>query len=100
MFVTIVQVQVKPEYVQQFIYASEANHRASVLEPGNLRFDVLQQQTDPACFVLYEAYTTEAAAQAHKLTAHYRLWRDTVADWMAQPRQGLVYQGHFPEHRE
>jgi autoinducer 2-degrading protein len=33
---------------------------------------------------------------AHKNTAHYLKWRDTVADWMAAPRQGLSYRGLFP----
>jgi autoinducer 2-degrading protein len=96
MHVTLVHVHVKPGHVDDFIRASQANHEASVREPGNRRFDVLQSGDDPTWFILYEAYATPADAAAHKQTAHYLGWRDTVADWMAEPRQGLPYDGLFP----
>ena len=34
---------------------------------------------------------------AHKETAHYAAWRDAVAGWMAEPRQGVKHVGLFPE---
>ena len=96
MQVTIVHVTVKLDHVDDFIEASRLNHEASVKESGNLRFDVLQSADDPTQFVLYEAYENAAAAAKHKETAHYMKWRETVADWMAQPRQGIAYNGLFP----
>jgi len=92
MYVTLVHVHVKPENVRDFIEASLENARESVNEPGNLRFDVLRMDDDPTRFVLYEAYATAEDAAAHKDTPHYRKWRETVADWMAEPRQGIVYR--------
>jgi autoinducer 2-degrading protein len=97
MHVTLVHVRVKPERVADFIMATKANHEASVAEPGNRRFDVLQSPDDPTAFVLYEAYGSPADAAAHKETAHYKVWRETVADWMAEPRRGVPYRGLFPE---
>ncbi len=97
MHVTIVHVHVKPEHIEDFIAATRENHLASVREPGNLRFDVLQSEEDPARFVLYEAYVDEAAAAAHKETDHYLRWRERVADWMAEPRRGVRYRGLLPE---
>ena len=96
MHVTLVHVSVKPEYIETFIEATRRNHEASVQEPGNRRFDVLQSAEDPAQFVLYEAYASAADAAAHKATAHYLAWREAVADWMAQPRRGVPYQGLYP----
>jgi autoinducer 2-degrading protein len=96
MQVTIVQVNVKAEYIESFIEATRKNHEASINEAGNVRFDVLQSQDDPSCFVLYEAYTTEAEAALHKQTSHYMVWRDVVADWMAEPRQGVNYNCLYP----
>lgn len=96
MQVTIVHVHVKPEHVRDFIEACRLNHEASVQEPGNRRFDVLQSADDPARFVLYEAYASAVDAAKHKQTAHYLAWRNTVADWMAEPRQGVPYNGLFP----
>lgn len=96
MHVTLVHVQVKPEYLNDFITAARINHEASVKEPGNLRFDILQSPENPNHFIFYEAYIDAAAAAAHKQTAHYLTWRDTVADWMAEPRKGIPYVGLYP----
>ncbi len=97
MHVTLVHVHVKPECVDAFIEATRANHEASVREPGNRRFDVLQSADDPCRFVLYEAYVSAEDAAAHKQTAHYQTWRDTVADMMAKPRKGEPYHGLLPD---
>lgn len=97
MHITMVHVWVKPEHIQEFIDATRDNHEASIEEEGNLRFDVMQLPEDPCQFVLYEAYDSKADAMAHKNTRHYQQWRDKVADWMAKPRQGVVYDGLFPE---
>ena len=96
MHVTLVHVHVLADHIDDFIRASEANHAASIQEPGNLRFDILQSPDDPARFVLYEAYRTAGDAAAHKETAHYLAWRESVADWMAGPRQGVPFNGLFP----
>ena len=88
MIVTLVHVWVKPEHIDDFIIASTENHQNSIKEPGNLRFDLVQEAEEPSKFVIYEAYESDAAAAAHKETAHYLNWRETVADWMAQPRKG------------
>jgi (4S)-4-hydroxy-5-phosphonooxypentane-2,3-dione isomerase len=96
MLVTLVHVYVKLEFIDSFIEATRKNHENSIKEDGNLRFDILQDATDPAKFVLYEAYETEQAALAHKETAHYLTWRDTVAPWMAKPREGLRHKMLFP----
>ena len=96
MFVTLIHVHVEPEHLAEFTEATRTNHLASVLEPGNLRFDVLQSTEDETRFVLYEAYRNEAAAKAHKEMAHYAAWRDAVASWMAEPRLGVRYDGLFP----
>lgn len=96
MVVTIVHVYVKPEFLKSFMEVTRENHECSINEPGNLRFDVLQDATDPGKFVLYEAYASEAAAAAHKETPHYIKWRDMVAPWMAKPREGVKHKLLFP----
>lgn len=100
MYVTIVHVSVKPEKIADFKDACRLNHENSVQEPGNLRFDVLQSTDEPTKFVLYEAYNTQQDAAAHKQTAHYLNWRETVASWMAEPRQGITYCGLYPAEND
>lgn len=97
MYVTIVYVHVKPDRIDEFKAACERNHTESVKEAGNRRFDILQQKEDPCRFVLYEAYADEADAARHKETRHYLTWRETVADWMASPREGISYNGLWPK---
>ncbi len=99
MIVTTVIVYVKPENINDFIEATRKNHEASVKEPGNLRFDILQHIDDPTKFFIYEAYESEEASAAHKKTVHYQEWRDTVTDWMAKPREGIKYKVIFPKDR-
>jgi (4S)-4-hydroxy-5-phosphonooxypentane-2,3-dione isomerase len=46
-----VNVQVKPAHIEDFIAATHLNHAASMQEPGNHRFDVLQSPENPGHFV-------------------------------------------------
>ena len=77
----VVQVthRVHPEHVDQYRQATLANAAASRQEPGNLRFDLLQDVNDPCAFQIYEAYADRAAQQAHLASPHFAAWRDAVA---------------------
>lgn len=97
MFIVLVYVHVKPESVDAFKAASLKNARNSVKEPGIARFDVIQQRDDPERFVLLEVYRDEAALAEHKTTAHYKEWRETVADMMAEDRYSVKYENVFPD---
>jgi quinol monooxygenase YgiN len=90
-----VHVRVKPNCVEAFRKATIENARNSVKEPGIARFDVIQQQDDPTHFVLVEVYQNVEASAAHKETAHYKAWRDAVADMMAEPRSSVKYSEVF-----
>ena len=98
MFIVHVLVHVKVEAVEAFKVATLANARNSIEnEPGVARFDVVQQQDDLTRFVLVEVYRSPEDATKHKETPHYQTWRDTVAEMMAEPRQGIKYINLFPD---
>ncbi|PTL80643.1 antibiotic biosynthesis monooxygenase [Vitiosangium sp. GDMCC 1.1324] len=97
LLVVHVHVHVKPDSVDAFRDATLANARESVKEPGIARFDVVQDTEDPTRFVLVEVYKTPQAPAAHKETAHYLKWRDTVTPMMAEPRTSRKYVNCFPE---
>ena len=99
MIVTCVYVNVKPEFLGEFIESIREKHRGTVMEPGNIRFDVLQQGDDPCRFMIYEVFESDEAVAAHKETAHYRRWRDKVTEWMAEPRRGIRYSILEPSDR-
>ena len=95
MYVVSVTVWVKPEFVQQFIAATFDNARNTRKEPGNVRFDVSRVEDDPGRFLLYEVYKDKDGFTMHQQTEHYLRWKSTVADWMAQPRQGVKHKSLF-----
>lgn len=95
MHVTVVELHIKPEQLDQFLRAVEVNHKASIREPGNIRFDVLQSVDDPTRFTLYEAYINAEHAAAHRETAHYREWANKAPSWFASPRRATVFHGLF-----
>jgi autoinducer 2-degrading protein len=99
MIVTCVYVHVKLGSVSHFIEATTANHKESLKEIGNLRFDLIQETEDPNKFMIYEAYESDEAAAEHKRTAHYLKWRDDVSDLMAEPRKGVKYNIIHPNDR-
>jgi autoinducer 2-degrading protein len=96
MLVVHVHVRIRPERIGDFLAATVINARASLAEPGVLRFDVIQDQADPAHAVLVEVYQDADASAAHKLTPQYATWRDAVAEMMAAPRESVRYSAVFP----
>lgn len=97
MLIVHVHIQVKPEQIEAFRAACVANSSESLKEPGIARFDVLQQRDDPSRFLLVEIYRDADAPAAHKQTAHYKTWAETVADMMATPRFSVKFDKVYPE---
>ncbi len=88
MLVIQVNMQIKPEFRQQYIDAMLDNARGSQeTEPGCLLFSVIQDETDPNRLRLFEVYRDAAAFDAHRQASHYLKWRETVKDWYAAPNE-------------
>ena len=96
MLIVHVHVHVIAGCEEAFREATLENGRKSLMEPGIARFDVCQQIDDPTRFVLVEVYRDADAPAAHKETAHYATWRDTVAPMMAEPRTSVKYSNVHP----
>ena len=97
MHIVHVFIKVKPEFIKAFKIACLDNASNSLNEPGVARFDVIQQKDDSSRFVLLEVYRDpDQAPAAHKQTAHYVRWRDTVAEMMAEPRYAIKFNNLFP----
>ncbi len=99
MFIVHVFAHVKSDQIEAFNAATRENARNSVEEPGVARFDVIQQSDDPARFVLVEVYRTSDDPARHKETTHYKKWRDTVAEMMAEPRTSIKYTNIYPDEQ-
>lgn len=49
-------------------------------EPGNLRYDLWQDQSAPNRFFLDELYVDAAAVAAHRATPHFQAYLATIND--------------------
>jgi len=88
MYAIVVPLKVKPEMREKFLAAAQDDSTCSVRdEPGCLRFDVLQDNTDPNKFFFYEVYKDEAAFKAHQQTPHYPRWREAASVCLVEPTQ-------------
>lgn len=96
MHIVMVHIVIKPEHIKEFIQVSIENASNSIQEPGIVRFDFIQQAGDPTRFTLVEVYRNESDQVLHRETQHYQKWRDSVADMMSEPRQGIKYHNIFP----
>ena len=67
-----IEHQIHPQNVESYLTATLDNAAQTALEPGNLRFDVLSDPTDPHRFILYEVYVDKAAQQAHLASDHFQ----------------------------
>ena len=74
-----------------------SNHEGAIQEPGNLRFDVVQDPRVKTRFFIYEAYKDEEAVQAHKKTPHDLACVDKLEELMSEPRKKRSFVGLLPE---
>lgn len=96
MHVTLVEINVHEDKVEQFLDVFRLNHLGSVQEPGNLRFDVLQDPEVPTRFYIYEAYANEQAVSFHKTTPHYLACVAALEPLMTCPRKKTAFIGILP----
>lgn len=96
MLVVQVHVQVKGEFLDEFIKLTMENAEKSLLEPGIKRFDVFQSFEEETKFILNEVYLNEEATLDHKRTDHYSKWKTGVEVMMAESRFSKKYSNIFP----
>lgn len=92
MLFVLVDIWVKETDKAAFVAATCTNVEQSRLEPGIVAFDFHVDPADDAHFLLVEVYRDSEAPAAHKATAHYATWRDTVESMMMQPRRSTKWQ--------
>lgn len=97
MEVTLVEINVKADKVGEFLRVFKLNHLGALQEPGNLRFDVLQDAQIVTRFYIYEAYRDLSAVNAHKQTPHYLACVDALESLMSEPRKKIGFKGVYPE---
>jgi quinol monooxygenase YgiN len=88
----IAHVRAKPgqeSRVRQLLEGLLAPTRA---EAGCMNYDLHQSQTDPALFVFYENWESEAHLDAHARSAHIQSFRKQGDEILAEPVQITKWQ--------
>jgi quinol monooxygenase YgiN len=73
-FAVIVQAEIQPDRLEEFLSLIETNAVETRKEPKCLRFDVVQSQEAKNKFFFYELYQSVDAIDYHKAQPHYALW--------------------------
>lgn len=99
MFAITVTVTVKPDRREEFLTAISRQADASrELEPGCLRFELLESADDPLQFLIFEVYATpEDYHSAHRETPYYAEWAQVAAEVLEGER---VVAGYSPVRLE
>ena len=96
----IVKISVKEECIEKFKEITFYNSENARKEPGNLRFDVIQDAETPNLFFLYEVYKSDVAIAYHRTTEHYNKWADAIADLVEKPREKWIGNPLCPSGEE
>eukprot|EP00980_Cylindrotheca_fusiformis_P013321 scaffold3389_cov119-Cylindrotheca_fusiformis.AAC.13 len=75
-FSIIVEAEIKPDRMEEFMPMIKNNAEQSRKEPGCMRFDVLRAQDNPNKFWFYEIYENASSVEFHKAQSHYQAWAD------------------------
>ena len=81
MYVIIVDFEIKPDRLADFLPLMQENATASLRdEPGCHQFDVCQDADAPHRIFLYETYDDRAAFETHLASSHFRNFDAASAD--------------------
>merc|ERR1719162_2796856 len=72
----LVEADIEPERMNDFLECIQKNAEGSRAEAGNLMFDVVKSRDDPNKFFFYELWKNFAAFSAHKKEPHFLLWNE------------------------
>lgn len=81
MYVVFNIIRVKQQNLDQFLTGARQHARNSSAEAGCVRYEVLQDTTDPQIVCLYEVFRDEAAFREHLTYDYYRQWMENSRDW-------------------
>jgi autoinducer 2-degrading protein len=97
MYALVVSIRLKPAGRERFLAAIEDDALCSERdEPGCLRFNVLQDESDPNRIYLYEVYRDQAALDAHRKTPHYARFAAIAAETVEGKNEVRFARPLFP----
>ena len=81
MYVVFNIIRVKQEHLEQFLVEVYQHAHNSSAEPGCVRYEVMQDVSDPQIVCLHEVFADEAAFRQHLTYDFYKAWMARSKDW-------------------
>ena len=100
MYTVILFNKILAEHVDDYIVNMRVCAEKTNLEPGCIRYEVMQDVDDPTIMCLFQAFRDEAAYQAHQESEHHRVWLEMSGAWRdpsARSRHEMRYITPSPE---
>ena len=72
--VLILTVEIKPEYIDEFVSVMTANAEGTRKEEGCLHYDFIREKGKANCFHTIEIFASESATEAHRDQPHMKAW--------------------------
>ena len=92
-FTLIVNLQIKPDQVEQFMKMALENAAASrTTEPGCRQFDVLVDPEDATRVAFYEVYDNKQAFESHLETAHFKKYFEHAVPLLAERTRSFFHR--------
>lgn len=89
MYALTVIVHVMENETKTFLQKTLECALATQKENGNVRYDILQNEDDPSCFIVYEVYRTKDDFLFHRETPHSKKWKLETESIIAKPRERI-----------
>ena len=84
LYISAVDVDIVQGELDKNMAAIMENGAASVKESGCREFNITVSQKDPNHVLVYEVYNNAAAAEAHRVTDHFKKYVATSANMIAK----------------
>jgi quinol monooxygenase YgiN len=81
MYIVFSTNKIKAEHLDEFLSQVRIHAANSNAEPGCVRYDVMQDTTDPQTVCLNEVFLNEDAFHAHQANDFYKDWMARSKDW-------------------
>jgi len=81
MYVIFNRIKVKDEHLDDFLEGVNIHADHSNKETGCVRYEVLQDISDPHMMFLYEVFEDETAFKSHLTHDYYKEWMAISRDW-------------------
>ncbi|MDA0799538.1 MAG: putative quinol monooxygenase [Chloroflexi bacterium] len=81
MYIVFSTNKIKAEHLDEFLAQVRVHAANSNAEPGCVRYDVMQDTTDPQTVCLQEVFLNEDAFHAHQANDFYKDWMARSKDW-------------------